>query len=113
MMVAAYEPIDVFDASVKDTFHLFMFSYLKVVPPTNKVVVLGDFNVKLGCSWESSSCVMGRHHLHHDEASLLVVSHGNRDHRLLGATLQPYLQVPPWAATFGGVWDAVVLWDMP
>jgi hypothetical protein len=42
-VVVAYAPIDVFD-----TFHLLLFSYLKVVPPTNKVVVLGDFYVELG-----------------------------------------------------------------
>jgi hypothetical protein len=68
-MVAAYEPTYVFDTSVKDAFHLFLFNYLKVVPPTNKVVVLGDFNVELGRDWESFSYVMGRHHLHHDEVS--------------------------------------------
>jgi hypothetical protein len=47
-MVVAYVPMDVSDASIKDTFHLLLFGYLKVVAPINKVVVLGDFNAKLG-----------------------------------------------------------------
>jgi hypothetical protein len=58
-VVVAYAPTNVFDASVKNAFHLFMFGCLKVVPPANKVVVLGDFNVKLGYCWESSASVVG------------------------------------------------------
>jgi hypothetical protein len=48
MVAMAYMPIDVYNASIKNTFHLFLFGCLKVVPPTDKVVVLGDFNAKLG-----------------------------------------------------------------
>jgi hypothetical protein len=47
-MVVAYAPTNVFDTFVKDAFHLLLFSCLKVVPPINKVVLLGDFNVELG-----------------------------------------------------------------
>jgi hypothetical protein len=43
-VVVAYAPTDVSDASVKGAFHLLLFGCLKVVPPVNKVVVLGDFN---------------------------------------------------------------------
>jgi hypothetical protein len=49
MMVLAYAPIDVYDTFVKDAFHLLMFGCLKIVPFVDKVVVLGDFNVELGC----------------------------------------------------------------
>ncbi|CAM6020000.1 unnamed protein product [Sphagnum balticum] len=60
--------IDVSDTSVKDAFHLLLFGCLKVVPPVDKVVVLGDFNIELGHSWESSaSSAVGSHHLHHNE----------------------------------------------
>jgi hypothetical protein len=41
-VVAAYVPTDVFDASVKDTFHLLLFGCLKVVPLVNKMVLLGE-----------------------------------------------------------------------
>jgi hypothetical protein len=48
-VVVAFAPMDVSDASIKDTFHLLLFGYLKVVPPIDKVVVLCDFNAELGC----------------------------------------------------------------
>jgi hypothetical protein len=67
-VVVAYAPMNVFDASVKDAFHLFLFGCLKVVPPIDKVVLLGDFNIELGHDLESSTGVVSRHHLHHDEA---------------------------------------------
>ncbi len=51
--------MDVFDAFVKDAFHLFLFGCLKAVPLVNKVVVLGDFNIDLGRNWESSIGVVG------------------------------------------------------
>lgn len=66
-VVVAYGPIDVFDAYIKDAFHLLLFGCLKVMLPTDKVVVLGDFKVELSCGWESSAGAMGRHHLHHSE----------------------------------------------
>jgi hypothetical protein len=47
-VVVAYVPMDMFDASIKYTFHLFVFGCLKAVPPVNEVVVLGDFNTELG-----------------------------------------------------------------
>lgn len=68
IVVVAYVPTDVFDASVKDAFHAFLLGYLKVVHHVNKVVVLGDFNVELGRNWESSFSAVGWHHLHHGEA---------------------------------------------
>lgn len=67
-MVVAYVPTDVSDVFIKDAFHLLLFGCLKAVSPTDKVVVLGDFNVELGCGWESSTIVVGRHHMHHSEA---------------------------------------------
>jgi hypothetical protein len=66
MMVAvAYAPMDVCDASV---IHLLLFGYLKVVPPIDKVVVLGDFNIELRHDWDSSVGAMGWHHVQHGEA---------------------------------------------
>ncbi len=59
MVVLAYAPIDVSDTSVKDAFHLLMFGCLKVVPPVDKVVVLGDFNTELSHSRKSSTSVVG------------------------------------------------------
>ncbi len=53
MVVVAYAPTDVSDTYVKDIFHLVLFGYLKAMPPTNKVVVLGDFNTEFGRGWES------------------------------------------------------------
>jgi len=50
-VVVAYSPMDLAGASVKDAFHLLLFGYLKVVPPVDKVVLLGDFNVELGGGW--------------------------------------------------------------
>jgi hypothetical protein len=47
-MAVAYVPTNVSDASINDAFHLLMFGCLKVVPPVDKVVVLGDFNAKFG-----------------------------------------------------------------
>jgi hypothetical protein len=41
------------------------------------------------------------------------VCHGNSDHQLLVATLQLRLRVPPWAATFRGVWDVAVMRGKP
>jgi len=67
-MVVAYAPMDMSNASVKDAFHLLMFSCLKVVPRVDKVVVLGDFNVELGYNWESFASTVGRHHFHHGKA---------------------------------------------
>jgi hypothetical protein len=70
-VVVAYGSTDVFNAYVKDAFHLLLFGCLKVVPPTDKVVVLvvlGDFNVEFSCGWESSASAVGQHHLHHSEA---------------------------------------------
>jgi hypothetical protein len=55
----AYAPIDVSNASVKDAFHLFLFSYLKAVLPIDKVVVLSEFNTKLGHGWDSSISMVG------------------------------------------------------
>jgi hypothetical protein len=68
MVVVAYAPTNVFDASIKDTFHLLLFGSVKAMPHVDKVVVLGDFNSELGCSWESFTCAVGWHHLHHSEA---------------------------------------------
>jgi hypothetical protein len=68
MVVVAYAPTDVSNASIKDTFQSLLFGYLKVVPHVDKVVVLGDFNAELGYGWESSTSVAGQHHLHHGEA---------------------------------------------
>jgi hypothetical protein len=68
-VVVAYSPTDLADASVKDTFHLLLFDYLKVVPLADKVVLLGDFNAELGGGWQSFNGVVGRHHLHHSDAS--------------------------------------------
>jgi hypothetical protein len=65
MVVVAYTPTDVFDVFVKDVFHLFMFGCLKTMPPTNKVVVLNDFNVEFDRNWESFIGALGQHHLHH------------------------------------------------
>ncbi|CAK9198619.1 unnamed protein product [Sphagnum troendelagicum] len=39
-----------------------------VVPPADKVVLLGDFNIELGGGWQSSNGVVGCHHLHHSDA---------------------------------------------
>jgi hypothetical protein len=36
---------------------------------------------------------------------------GNSNHRLLAANLQLCMRVLPWVATFGGMWDATILWD--
>jgi hypothetical protein len=68
VVVVAYVPMDMCDASIKDAFHLFLFGCLKVMPPIDKVVVLGDFNIELHRDWDSSVGAMGWHHLHHDEA---------------------------------------------
>ncbi|CAK9216218.1 unnamed protein product [Sphagnum troendelagicum] len=48
---------------------MLLFGCLKVVPPIDKVVLLGDFNAKLGEGWQSSNGMVGRHHLHHSDAS--------------------------------------------
>jgi hypothetical protein len=70
MVVVAYAPTDVFDASIKDTFQSLLFGCLKVMAHVDKVVVLGDFNIELGCGWESSISVAGHHQLHHGKAPL-------------------------------------------
>jgi len=68
VVVVAYAPMDVCDASIKDAFHLLLFGCLKVVPPIDKVVVLGDFNIELRHDWDSFVGTMGMHHVHHGEA---------------------------------------------
>jgi len=59
MVVVAYTPTNVFDIFVKDVFHLCMLGYLKTMPPTDKVVVLNDFNVELDRDWESFIGMVG------------------------------------------------------
>ncbi|CAK9861114.1 unnamed protein product [Sphagnum jensenii] len=115
-VVIAYSPTDLVDASVKDAFHMLLFGCLKVVPPVDKVVLLGDFNVELGGGWQSSNGMVGHHHLHHND-----VSFDNRERlwirrRLLGSawpTPSSCTDLAIWAPGATLAPSAVVLRDRP
>jgi endonuclease/exonuclease/phosphatase family metal-dependent hydrolase len=51
-VVTAYAPIDMGEDATKDAFHLMLFACLKEAPTNDKVVVMGDFNAKLGNVWQ-------------------------------------------------------------
>jgi exonuclease III len=50
-MVTAYAPTDAGEDAAKDAFYLMLFAYLKGPPASDKLIVLGDFNVELGSAW--------------------------------------------------------------
>jgi len=51
-VVTAYAPTDVREDAAKDAFYLMLFAYLKGALANDKLIVLGDFNAKLGNIWQ-------------------------------------------------------------
>ncbi len=63
-VVTAYAPTDVGEDAAKDAFYLMLFACLKGVLASDKLIVLGDFNVELGSAWQKQGAVTGKFHLH-------------------------------------------------
>jgi hypothetical protein len=63
-MVTTYAPTDMGEDTAKDTFYLMLFACLKEALTSDKVVVLGDFNVELGNTWQEQGGVTSKFHLH-------------------------------------------------
>jgi len=51
-VVTAYAPTDVREDAAKDAFYLMLFACLKGALANDKLIVLGDFNAKLGNIWQ-------------------------------------------------------------
>jgi hypothetical protein len=67
-MFFAYSPTYCKDGGVEEevenqSFYNMLFACLKQVPASDKLVVLGDFNVELGNNWEDQGGVVGRFHV--------------------------------------------------
>ncbi len=67
-MFSTYFPTDYKDGGVEEeverqSFYNLLFACLKQVPASDKLVVLGDFNVELGSNWEDQGRVVGRFHV--------------------------------------------------
>lgn len=62
-VVTTYAPMDVGEDVAKDAFYLMLFACLKGAPSSDKLIVLGNFNAKLGSAWQEQGGIIGKFHL--------------------------------------------------
>lgn len=60
-LISAYAPTLVTDEATKDTFYSALDATLNNISKTDKVVLMGDFNARVGKNWEFWGGVLGRH----------------------------------------------------